>query len=448
MKLSLALGGAVLLPTWTYSKVLNLANIQFSSAIYNANQAQTIVIFQYGGASQLCGNLTNYDSFSPLSQSHYEDYFGTITQTTNHCWAEAGGTEIESLIASGDMTLFRSCYSVVREESKNKAHASCIEQNQKGSFDDDSGGILNNLAQILEANGLVSESSLMPFITLEGESSLYIDGNIPSHTYLKPVALDENLNNPYRRNARDSRYYTEEEQDIPNYYDPENGFDAPLHTTMDALAQNNNILGKITDAFAKRPLLDTFIQGLASISTPNLGANAYATENIFAKQVETAVNILANNSDTKVISISTASLGSWDDHNKAEEYVTRSKSLFSTLQSAMTHIKALGKEQRINIMVFGDFGRNTNLNASQGWDHGNLQNFYVLGGHGYFNHKGIVGETVLGETQSNNRLYLYPKNNTYTFEPFSIASTLYKIYGINNPEVLTNNNPEVSMLFT
>jgi uncharacterized protein (DUF1501 family) len=194
--------------------------------------------------------------------------------------------------------------------------------------------------------------------------------------------------------------------------------------------------------------LDSFIETLTSISTPDLGSDSYLLENVFAKKVETAVNILANNSDSKVITISGGDLGSWDDHNKALEYVTRSESLFATLKSAMTHIKALGKEQTINIMVFGDFGRNVNLNASQGWDHGNLQNFYVLGGHGYFNHKGIVGETILGSTESNNRLYLKPKANTYTFEPMSIASTLYKIYGIENPETLTNDNAEISELFS
>jgi hypothetical protein len=448
IQLSLAMGTAILMPTWTYSKDLNLAEIQFSTGVHNTNQAQTIMIFQYGGASQLCGNLTNFSDFSPLSQSNYQDYFETITQTTNHCWAEAGGNHIESLLASGDMTLFRSCYSPVREETANKAHASCITQNQKGSFDEDNAGILSNLAEILEANGMVTENTIMPFITLEGESDYYRDGATPINSYLKPVALDENLNNPYRRYKRDWRYYTEEEQDIPLYYHAENGFDAPLHDTMDALAQSQNTAGKIKDAFAKRPSLDSFIETLTSISTPDLGSDSYLLENVFAKKVETAVNILANNSDSKVITISGGDLGSWDDHNKALEYVTRSESLFATLKSAMTHIKALGKEQTINIMVFGDFGRNVNLNASQGWDHGNLQNFYVLGGHGYFNHKGIVGETILGSTESNNRLYLKPKANTYTFEPMSIASTLYKIYGIENPETLTNDNAEISVLFS
>jgi len=447
MKLSLAMGGGILFPTWVYSKDLNLNEIQFSMAIHNNNQAQTIIIFQYGGASQLCGNLSNYADFSPLSQSSYAEYFGTITPTANYCWAEAGGTEIESLIASGDMTVFRSCYSAIREANNNKAHGSCVVQNQKGSFDDNNAGILNNLAQILEANGSVSASSVMPFITLEGESHFYTDGAIPSNAYLKPVALDENLNNPYSRNARDWRYYTDSEENIPNYDDAVNGFDAALHASMDTLAQSHNSTGKIKDAFARRGSLESFVENLRSIPAPNLGADAYPLNSAFAKKVETAIKILSNNPDTKVISMSAGNLGSWDDHNKGREYVTRSQKLFSTLKSAMAHIKSLGKEQSINIMVFGEFGRNVNLNASKGWDHGNLQNFYVLGGKGYFNHKGIVGETVLGNTESNNRLYLKPKANTYTFEPLAIAATLYKIYGIENPQTLTNNISEISPLF-
>ncbi|MCK5336472.1 MAG: hypothetical protein KAQ67_09920, partial [Gammaproteobacteria bacterium] len=34
----------------------------------------------------------------------------------------------------------------------------------------------------------------------------------------------------------------------------------------------------------------------------------------------------------------------------------------------------------IVINIFTDFGRNANLNNSQGWDHGNNQNFYTFGG--------------------------------------------------------------------
>ncbi|CAA6820689.1 MAG: Unknown protein [uncultured Sulfurovum sp.] len=448
IKLSMLLGSAVFVPTFTYSKKLDINEIVFSTGIHNANEAQTIIIFQYGGASQLGANLTNLDEINTASQTDY-DYFGTITKTENSCWEEAGGEHMETLLASGDMTLFRSCYSQVREDNNNKAHGLCTAQNQKGSFDDDNAGVLTNLAQILEANGIVDENTIMPFITLEGESRFYTEGELPLNSYLKPVALNEDLDNPYSRYERDWRYYTSEESSIPFYNDNnESGFDATLHQSMDALAQSQNQSGKIKNAFERRASLSDFIDNISTATTPDLGADAYPENSQFADRIETAVKVLSHNPDTKVITVGAGGLGGWDDHNNAREYVDRLESLFSTLKSAMAHIKAMGKEQQINIMVFGEFGRNVNLNAAQGWDHGNLQNFYVLGGQGYFNHKGIVGETVLEDQGGNNRLYLKPKPDTYTFEPMSIAATLYKIYGIENPETLTNNNGIIDPLFT
>jgi hypothetical protein len=448
IKISMILGGAILLPTWTYSKELSLDDIQFSKGINTNNQAQTILVFQYGGASQLCGNLTNLEEFSRLSQRDYVSYFGQITKTKNNCWSEAGGKHIETLLEDRDMTLFRSCHSFVREKMDNKAHASCVEQNQCGSFTQNNTGIITNIAKILEDNGIVNEDSIMPFVSLEGDSSFYLEGSTPLNSYLKAVALDENLDNPYARYSRDYRYYTDKEESIPNYKHAKKGFDASLYSSMDDLAQQQNKHQRIKEFFDKRSDLDIFIKELSSAKTPDLGKSSYPKDSRFSQKLETAIKILAHNSDTKVISIGTGELGGWDDHNKAQEYVERSENLFATLKSAMAHIKALGKEQNINIMVFGDFGRNVNLNASKGWDHGNLQNFYVLGGHAYFKHKGIVGETILEGTGTNNRLYLKPKPNTYTFEPISIASTLYKIYGIENPETLTDKHTVISPLFT
>lgn len=448
IKLSIAAGTAILMPSLSSAKELDLSQITFSAGINSTNQAQTIMIFMYGGASQLGGNLTNIDEIKMASQSNYDNYFRGITKTANNCWQEAGGTHMETLLANGDMTLFRCCYSKVREEENNKAHGLCTVQNQKGSFDDDSAGMIANLAQILEANGIINENTVMPFVTLEGESKFYTEGRTPLNSFLKPVGLDENLDNPYDRHSRDWRYYTPEEREIANYNNSELGFDAALYAKMDTLAQKNNEEGKIKDAFSKRASLNSFIDDISTSTTPDLADDAYPSNNRFSDKIETAVKVLVKNPDTKVITIGTGGLGGWDDHNEARDYVTRTESLFTTLRSAMAHIKAEGKEQHINIMVFGEFGRNVNLNSALGWDHGNLQNFYVLGGKGYFNHQGIVGETIVDNTGSINRLYLKPKNGSYQFEPLSIAATLYKIYGIDNPETLTNGNREIDRLFT
>lgn len=448
IKLSLAAGSAVLLPDFVYAADLDLSKITFSSGVNTTNSAQTIIIFMYGGASQLAGNLTNIEAIKSASQSNYDNYFRGITPTANNCWQEAGGTHMESLIADGDMTLFRCCFSRVREETNNKAHNECTTQNQKGSFDQDSAGIVANLAQILEDNGIVNENTLMPFITLEGESEFYTEGRMPLSGYLKPVGINQNLDNPYSRHERDWRYYTHDEREIEDYAHHELGFDAALYAKMDTLAQKTNDEGKIKEAFSRRGSLSVFMDDISNADTPDLGENAYPTNNRFSEKLETAIKILSKNPDTKMVTVSAGDLGGWDDHNEARDYVERTESLFRSLKSAMAHIKAEGKEDNINIMVFGEFGRNVNLNSALGWDHGNLQNLYVLGGKGYFNHKGVVGETVLEDTGRINRLYLKPKNGTYEFEPHSIAATLYKIYGIENPEILTDGNGPIEQLFS
>ena len=48
-----------------------------------------------------------------------------------------------------------------------------------------------------------------------------------------------------------------------------------------------------------------------------------------------------------------------------------------------------------------------------------------------------MGETQLQPTEDNNRLYTEPKADLYTFEPYAVAATIYKMYGVTNPEVLT-----------
>lgn len=448
IKLSLVTGSAVLLPEFSYSETLDMSKITFSSSIYNQNEAQTIVVFMYGGASQLAGNLSNIEEIQEASQSDYS-FFRGLTKTVNNCWQEAGGSHMEELLQNGDMTIFRTCFSQIREDENNKSHGSCTTQNQKGSFAQDSAGIITNLAQILESNGLVTDTSIMPFITLEGESTFYTEGNTPLKSFLKPVGLNENLDNPYSRSTRNWFYYTNDERNsAPETYwkdDSEGGFDPLLDVEMDRLSGINNQEVKINDAFSKRGKMSKFIDSIANSTTPDLGDNRYPTNNDFAEKIEAAIKILSQNLDTKVISLGTGGLGGWDDHDDARNYVTRMESLFTTLKSAMAHLKAIGKEQNINIMVFSEFGRNVNLNSAQGWDHGNLQNFYVLGGHKYFNHKGIVGETVIENTGQINRLYQKPKSNSYWFEPTSIAATFYKIYGIENPEVLTDNNSPIEI---
>ena len=445
IKLSLAACGSLAFPSFANASGIDYSQVNFDSSVYTANAPQVLMIYLYGGASQLAGNLTNYDEIQKKSQSSYEDYFRGITKTPNNFWQEAGGTYLEDMIAAGDMTIFRTCYSKVREANNNKSHGSCTNQNQKGSFDEARAGVVTNITKILSNAAMVDENTVMPFITMEGDSQFYAPGNSTVPSYLKAVGLNEDLDNPYKRYVRYWFEYTSQERKTSGYNDSQKGFDPAFNTKMNEIAQSLNTNTKIHDAFAKRNSLSLFVENIKNATTPGLGGDAYPTNSNFAKRVEASIKVLANNPATKIITMNTGGLGGWDDHNDARQYVDRAELMFKTLKSAMAHLKAVGKQNNISIMVFGEFGRNVNLNSALGWDHGNLQNFYVLGGKNYFSHRGVVGETILDETGAVNRLYMKPKEGSESYEHLSIAATLYKVFGIMNPEVLTDGNAPVNL---
>jgi len=446
IKLSLATATSLLLPSSLNAASTNLSNITFDKNIYETNAAQVIMVYLYGGASQLAGNLTNIDEIKEKSQSSYDSYFRGITPTLNNFWQEAGGTHLEDMMTNGDLTLFRTCYSKVREKNNNKSHGICTAQNQKGSFDESTAGIVTNLAHILSSQNVINEESVMPFVTMEGESKFYASGNSTIPSYLKAVGLDEKLNNPYKRYVRYWFEYTADERATLNYNkNDERGFNPAFNNTMNEMAAKKSLNLKLKNAFSRQEPLSNFITEIESAKIPDLGEDAYPKNNTFASRLSSAIKVMAKNPETKTITMNTGGLGGWDDHNDARNYVAKSENLFKTLKSSMAHLKALGKEQNISIFVFAEFGRNVNLNSALGWDHGNLQNFLVLGGKQYFAHQGVVGETKVDSTGAVNRLYMKPEDNSYSFEPLSIAATLYKAFGITNPEIITNGNSAVNI---
>jgi uncharacterized protein (DUF1501 family) len=106
------------------------------------------------------------------------------------------------------------------------------------------------------------------------------------------------------------------------------------------------------------------------------------------------------------------------------------------------------KTDNIVIKVHGDFGRNVNLNNSEGWDHGNNQNLYTLGGAAVRPRAAlgkVVGRTEIFGPAKQNRQYTQPVDDSYEAEPLAIASTVYKYFGANNPKALTRDttlNPD------
>ncbi len=428
---SLATAG-LLLPSTAAADEIDFSQIVFDKDIYTSNNAQTIMIFLYGGPSELAGNVTNLEEIKQESQSDYDNYFGRITSTEHGFWKESAGDIMEELLLSEDMNLFRTCFSQIREDNNNKSHDSCVSQNQTGLMQNNAApGIFTNIAQVLYTQGVINENTKLPFITMEGSSTFFSAPTYTLETFLRANALNENLDNPYeRRYANSWFYYSREERDAnPDTY---RDLRASLDLEMDQLAQMNNPDNKIKENFDKRVELEAFINSIKDLESPVSYPN-----NSFADKMQTAIKILVKNPDTKIVSLGSGGLGGWDDHSDGREYQDRMNDLFEAIKSAMAHIKAEGKDGNINIMVWGDFGRGVNLNNSFGWDHGNLQNVYMFGGKNYFNHVGVVGETKLVKTGDVNRLYLYPADDSYWFEPSSVAATLYKIYGITNPEYLT-----------
>ncbi|HHD75302.1 MAG TPA: DUF1501 domain-containing protein [Campylobacterales bacterium] len=413
------------------STPVDLSAVQFDANIYNNNKAQTIMIYLYGGASELGANLTNIDEVQEKSQNKYN--LDDLTKTTNNFWSQAGGEAMERMLANGEMNLFRTCY---RKDHQSRSHGVCTSENQRGLLDVEDpsygAGIFATLGKVLANQGAINAETILPFLTMEGESGLFSTGPFDIDAYLRPAAFNESLSNPYSRDLDNWTSYPLHTNDEWNS-DPRPK-ETQISKEMDSLAESLNAHAEMQNAFNKRETLDTFMKEQKEKVLPE---GIEYPNTTFGRRLKAAVNVVTGNPDTKVISVGGGGLGGWDDHSNAiVAYRNRMTELMNSIEVALKHIAAEGKSN-INIVVFSEFGRNVNLNDSEGWDHGNNQNVFIFGGKEYFNHVGIVGETELQPTQSNNRLYTQPKADAYTFEPYAVAATIYKMYGVTNPEVLT-----------
>ena len=433
-----ALGIASVLPRGLYSADLDYDAIEFDPTIYENNNPQTIIIYLYGGPSELAGNLTNIEEISSKSQNPYplgNDRYMKIVEKYG-LWGNAGGDAMARMLDTGDLNLFRTCYRTV---DNLKAHGECTSQAQRGSDIEGGAGVIANLAAILYRKGVVTEPTgnddvgkSIPFVTMEGESTFFAEEDLNLNPFLKPVAFGSGSDNPYKR---DGWYYEKKVLNKENNTTYGNYFDA--------IAQRFNPEGKIREAFERRVTLERFANEIHELSLPD---GIEYPNNTFGNRLKTAMNLLIHNEHTKVVSMGSPGLGGWDDHSNAiDRYTRRMTDLMESIEMAMAHAKTAGK-RNINIVVFGEFGRNVNYNNSLGWDHGNNQNVYWFGGWDYMNRLGIVGETEV--TGGGTRIYTRPKNfgkagESYHFQVFSVAATLYRMYGIKNPEILTHGNPVI-----
>jgi len=447
---------------------------------------QVINIFLYGGPSELAGNLTNIVDIENNSQNSYEAAFTGITMPTsggglitpNGFWSGAGGDEMEFLVNPGVgtnpyMTVYRT---LMKRKDGTRSHRESILMSLKGSLDiETSAGVGTRMAALLyqhkaayEAGSLLADGStitrvedmLLPFVSFEGDSRIYApDPDVTIPLLLRGTTLDDDFDNPFTRNSNGSA------------------------ATMDALV--NKVTGAaeqaryagVIDAFVLREFLESKIADLDTANNATLptltdandiagnGGNATFTypNNSFGQTVKAAVTLAIENPTTLFMSLGGA-LGGWDDHNNGiDRYPGRMTSVMDTLKAAMWQIKySQGKiiaggatrttTDNIVINVFGDFGRRVNLNNSQGWDHGNNQNLFTLGGAGVVSAGNggatrtlgkVVGTTVrVGDSGTNNQ-FTNPAPGSYEFEPMSVASSVYSYMGVQNPQVVTA-DPEMN----
>ncbi|MGD8963354.1 MAG: DUF1501 domain-containing protein [Desulfobacterales bacterium] len=404
-----------------------------------AMMPQIIHIFLYGGPSELAGNLTNIAEIAANSQNPYPASLDPDNAnndiTANNFWGNAGGDIMEQLLANGEMSLYRT---INRIKDDSKAHGRSISQNLVGNLDLSSPGIATTLAAVLEKFnpfGKAVDELLLPFVTFEGDSRVFSPGDLDIALALRPLALDANFNNPYARS--------------------ENNFlNAANDQKLEDLAQTNSNLfpqfEKVNDAFIKRSELADFIESSFNSEKiiedlpidPDTGQKIQYPNTNFGNRLLAAVSLAIKNPESLFISLGSGGLGGWDDHSDSlTRYPGRIQQLMEALQVASRHLTLtkVNNDNNICINVFGDFGRNVNVNDSNGWDHGNNQNLYSLGGADIPGRAlgKLVGKTQRIGTAFQNRQFTSPTDDSYQCEPFAIASTLFKYFGVQNPEVLT-----------
>jgi len=426
---------------------------------------QVINVFMYGGPSELAGNLSNMDEIDMTSQNNYDARLVPSRDgsriTANNFWSNAGGTRMERAIAQGDMTIYRT---MMRRIQDTKAHRTSIVSNQTGmtTGDDAQPGMGTTIAALLSAFNVELENlsgsvvdgagnpsigsapemlpisdSLFPLSTFEGDSLAFSPGTMGMPSRVKPMSLDQNLNNPYSR--------------IGGRLAGNAVADARVDELANSMMDQRPGVLKIREALEKRAAMDAFvgdISGLKDIALPADPENPLDIDGLpnlinygnsrFAERLRAAVTLTLYNPSSIFVALNTdGGLGGWDDHSAAQgRYATRMESLMAALEAAAKHIRvvraAQGRPNNIIINCFGEFGRNVNLNNSMGWDHGNNQNLYTVGGNDLPGRAlGKLVGTTERVTEGTNRQFTEPTQDSFEFEPASVAASLYRYIGVS-----------------
>lgn len=416
----------------------------------------------------------------------------------------AGGDDMQFLVDQRHMSVYRTMMS---RKNTSQSHRVNILISQKGSLDIGfSAGVGNKLASLIYTHRNLFQDSavtklaggasipdveklVMPFVSiLDGDTRIFDKGNsAPLPLIFNGVSLGEDLSNPFSRNI--DRLGGRSASDLT---DPaETLLQEQESAMLDAIVQQSlnadtKDYSEVTEAFEQGVKLDAAmsefegkyvngafplptITGSADITANGVDGNKLVyPDATIGRSVQAAVTLAVENPETLFIALG-GDLGGWDDHNNGvDRYPGRMRDVFKALRVAMMHIKYSGTQtaagyrtpikglerptNNIIINVFGDFGRSVNLNSSLGWDHGNNQNFYTLGGSrpglrtpvgSKSNGLGkIVGTTVhVGEAGSNNQ-YTSPDTGSYEFEPVSVAANIFKYFGVVYPAEVNATTPD------
>ena len=504
-----AISGASIIPQHlTWSNMYKQANAAINYGAVNVNAPttlpQVINVFLYGGPSELAGNLSNIVDINANSQMKYTDFFPGITDpqsattdgllTTDGFWGAnksginneadrgAGGDDMQFLVDQGHMSVYRT---MMKRKNTSQSHRESILMSQKGSLDIDfapgfgfklaaliaehraSFESTSSLADGTSLSGLSNgiEGLVLPFVSvLDGDTRIFdkdADVNVP--LMFNGISVNSELGNPFsRRRTSDGRANSDSDDAF---------FDALVSKT---LSQSSRNYSDVVEAFKLRQELAEKMNNIGGLSAlPDLPASgadfdanggsstlAYPDTSV-GRSLRAAVTLAIENPGSLFITVGGA-FGGWDDHNNGvDRYPARMRAVFEAMRVAMMHIKYRNNTvagltgnvrttDNIIINVFGDFGRRVNLNTSLGWNHGNNQNFYTLGGSmsGLRTANGsdalgkIVGKTVRAGNPGTDSQYTVPADGSYEFEPMSVASNIYRYFGVDYSTPITMNNPD------
>jgi len=473
---------------------------------------QVINIFLYGGPSELAGNLSNITDIEQNSQSKYTDFFPGILEpqnltdntsngsvTPSGFWGSngsgngtdngqgAGGDDMQFLLDQKHMSVYRT---MMKRKNKSQSHRESILMSQKGSLDIDfAPGFGFKLAALISENRSLFEAGtkladgtaiadvenlIMPFVSIsDGDTRIFDkDSSVTVPLLFNGISVNTELGNPFtRRRSGDGRSNSDADDAV---------FDAMVQKSM---AQTTRNYSEVVEAFKLRQELSDAMAGFSNVfdtggtglSLPTLteqvdidangGAVLQYPNTSIGRILRAAVTLSIENPGTLFTTLGGA-FGGWDDHNNGvDRYPQRMRDVFAALRVAMLHIKYLHypdfsnatpvngftrPTDNIIINVFGDFGRRVNLNPSLGWNHGNNQNFFTLGGArpGLRTAAGtdalgkVVGTTVrTGKTGSDGQ-YTVPADGSYEFEPMSVAANMYKYFGVRVASPISESNPD------